>query len=237
MNVLAFIPARGGSKGLPMKNIRKLAKMPLIKHSILTAKKSKVFDKIIVSTDNKKIAQIAKNSGAEVPFLRPKNISQNNSTTLEAIKHALYFLENEKFYVPDIIVVLQPTSPLRIDGEIKKAVNILKKSNATSVISVKELKTHPHSSFFLKSEFLKPFNKDFERYSLRQKKPILYYPTGALYVFWTKTLKKYNSTYGPRIKPIISKQDEFNTDIDSLYDFFILEQTLLNWKKYNNKQK
>jgi CMP-N,N'-diacetyllegionaminic acid synthase len=236
LKILAIIPARGGSKGLPMKNIKKMAGIPLIKHTILAAKKAKVFDKIIVSTDNEKILEIAKKEGLEIPFLRPKRISKDKSSTVDAIKHTIDFLEKES-YVPEIIVVLQPTSPLRKIQEIKKAVNLLKKSNATSVISVTKIKTHPYSSFWHNTKYLKPFKENFEKFTLRQDKPSLYYPTGSIYAFKLKTLKKYDSVYGPRIKPMINKFEEDITDIDSLYDFFLAEQTLLNWKKYQKKLK
>ena len=118
MNVLAIIPARGGSKRIPYKNIQNLAGKPLIAHTIIAAKKSKVIDKIVVSTDDKKIAKISEAYGIEVPFLRPKNISKDNSPTIEAVKHTLEFLRTNQDYIPDMIIILQPTSPLRTTRSI-----------------------------------------------------------------------------------------------------------------------
>ena len=230
MRILAIIPARGGSKGLPLKNIQNLVGKPLIVHTITSAKKSRLIDKIIVSTDDKKIAQISENACAEVPFLRPQKISQDNSSTLAVIKHALRFLYVNQSYVPDIIIILQPTSPLRTTKIINKAIKMLKTSNATSVLSVTKIKTHPYGSFWHKKKYLQPFSRSFSKYNQRQKYPILYYPTGDIYAFWYKTLKKYNSIYGPKIKPLII--EDHSIDIDGLFDLFICEMKILYWEKY-----
>jgi len=147
MKILGLIPARGGSKGIPLKNIQKLAGKPLINYTIESAKKSKI-DKVIVSTDTKKIAQISTSAGAEVPFLRPKKISKDSSSTIKVIKHALKFLKLKQNYEPDIIVILQPTSPLRTAKMINNSINILKKSKCSSVISVSKIKSHPYASFW-----------------------------------------------------------------------------------------
>ncbi len=234
MRVLAIIPARGGSKGIPMKNIQKISGKPLIAYTILAAKKSKQIDKIIVSTDNIRIAQIAKSYDVEVPFLRPKKLSNDKSSTIDAIKHGLDFLFVNQSYVPDIILILQPTSPLRTTKIINKSIEMLKKSNASSILAVSKIKTHPYGSFWYNKKYLKPFKPYFKRYNRRQKYPPLYYPTGAIYTFWFKTLKKYDSIYGPRIKPLIT-EDEFNIDIDNMFDLFISEMKLLHWEKYKKK--
>jgi CMP-N,N'-diacetyllegionaminic acid synthase len=233
MNILAIIPARGGSKGIPHKNIQKLAGKPLIYYSINSAKISKCFNKIIVSTDDEKIAKISKGFGAEVPFLRPKNISKDSSSTIEVIKHTLEFLKKNQNYIPDIIIVLQPTSPLRTLNLIKSTIQILKKSGSTSVISVSKIKKHPFSAFWLKSGLLKPFKQNFTEYNRRQKYPDLYFPTGSIYAFWNKTIKKYNSMYGPKIKPIVI--DIENIDIDNKLDLFIAEMIIKNWNKYKKR--
>jgi len=130
MNVVAIIPARGGSKRIPEKNIKKLNGKPLIYYSIKNAKSSKLIDKIIVSTDNKKIAKIAKELGAEVPFLRPRNISNDKAKTIDVVKHTISFLEDQN-YIPDIITILQPTTPLRSIITLDKSIRILKKERDT----------------------------------------------------------------------------------------------------------
>jgi len=228
--ILAIIPARGGSKGIRRKNLQKLSGKPLIAHTIIAAKKTKSINKIIVSTDDKEIEKISKNNGAEVPFLRPKQISKDTSSTIEVIKHALKFLQENQSYVPDIIILLQPTSPLRTSQLITKTINTLKKSKATSVITVSKITKHPYAAYWLKNDFLKPFEKNFTKYSRRQEFPDLFFPTGAVYTFWYDTLKKFNSLHGPKIKPIVVHDEDI--DIDNLRDLFFAEMMLKNWKKY-----
>ena len=230
INVVSVIPARGGSKGIRRKNLQKLSGKPLIAHTIIAAKKTKSINKIIVSTDDKEIGKISKNNGAEVPFLRPKQISKDTSSTIEVIKHALKFLQENQSYVPDIIILLQPTSPLRTSQLITKTINTLKKSKATSVITVSKITKHPYASYWLKNDFLKPFEKNFTKYSRRQEFPDLFFPTGAVYTFWYDTLKKFNSLHGPKIKPIVVHDEDI--DIDNLRDLFFAEMMLKNWKKY-----
>ena len=233
MNVLAIIPARGGSKGIPHKNIRNLAGKPLITYTIIAAKKSKLIDKIVVSTDDKKIAKISEACGIEVPFLRPKNISKDNSSTIEVVKHTLEFLRTNQDYIPDMIIVLQPTSPLRTTRLIDNAIEILRKSKSSCVISVSKIKKHPFSAFWLKSGLLKPFKQNFTKYDRRQKYPDLYFPTGAIYAFWDKTIKKYNSMYGPKIKPILVNIEDI--DIDNPLDLFFAEMIVKNWNRYKKR--
>lgn len=121
---IAVIPARGGSKGLPGKNIKELCGKPLIVYTIETALKSKIFDKVIVSTDSLEIAEIAKKAGAEIPFLRPKELATDTADSMDVLIHAIKFLEEkgEKF---DYIMKLQPTSPLRTEEDIRKSVKLL----------------------------------------------------------------------------------------------------------------
>ena len=226
--ILAIIPARGGSKEIRRKNLQKLSGKPLIAHTIIAAKKTKSINKIIVSTDDKEIGKISKNNGAEVPFLRPKQISKDTSSTIEVIKHALKFLQENQSYVPDIIILLQPT--LRTSQLITKTINTLKKSKATSVITVSKITKHPYASYWLKNDFLKPFEKSSTKYSRRQEFPDLFFPTGAVYTFWYDTLKKFNSLHGPKIKPIVVQDEDI--DIDNLQDLFFAEMMLKNWKKY-----
>jgi len=232
VKALAIIPARGGSKGIKKKNLKKLDGKPLIFYTIESAKKSKKFDRIIVSTDNKEIAKISKKFGADVPFSRPSRISGDDIPMIKVIKHAVDFLEKEESYIPDIISILQPTSPLRTSKIITDSFNLLKKNNSTSVISVSKTKHHPFSLFIKKKYFLKPSEKNFEKYTLRQSLSSLYHPNGTIYTFWNKTLKKYDSIYGPRIFPLIINDPIQMLDIDNTFDFFITEMTKKYWKNY-----
>lgn len=237
MKTLAIIPSRIGSKGIPLKNIRKIAGQSLIEHTINSAKKFNKFDKIIISTDSKKVAQIGEKNGIEVPFLRPKNISQSNSPSIDYVIYSLEMLESEQNFIPDIITILQPTSPIRDSQSIKKSMRILKTPKTTSVISVTKTKNHPYLSFWYPEKtFLKPIQANFKKYYQRQKFPTCYYPTGSIYTFWASNIKKYDSTYGPKIKPLIIPEED-SIDIDSHFDFFLAEMRLLYWKKYKKKFK
>ena len=125
-------------------------------------------------------------------------------------------------------MLLQPTSPFRTTKIIDDSIRELIKSETTCVVSVTPMKQHPYVSFWIKNGMLKPFKKDFDSHGIRQKRPIMYYPTGSVYTFKTKNLSQYNSIYGPKIKPIV--EDEFSLDIDTKLDFFICEMILKYWK-------
>ena len=137
--MLAIIPARSGSKGLRNKNILNLKKLPLIAHTILAAKKSKKISKVVVITDSKKISKIAKKYGAEVPFIRPKKLSTDSSKVIDTYFYTLKFFEKKNFFYKEFIALL-PTAPLRDYKDIDTAIDIFKKNNAKSVISVTKQK-------------------------------------------------------------------------------------------------
>jgi CMP-N-acetylneuraminic acid synthetase len=237
MKILAIIPARGGSKGIPNKNMRKLVGKPLIEYTINVAKSSKLINKIIVSTDSQKIANFSKSKKVEVPFLRPRNISKSNSSTIDLINHTIDFLNIHQNYVPDIITILQPTSPLRTVEILDKSIKSLKNSQTSScVLGVAKVKNHPFLCFESKNSFLKPSKSDFQKYYQRQQFPTFFYPTGSIYTFWNKTLKKYGNIYGPKIKPLLIDIDD-SIDIDSPYDLFQAEMKIKNWKKFMTRYK
>ena len=237
LKILAIIPARANSKGIPSKNIQKLGELPLIAHTIRSAKNSTKVNRIIVSTDNKKIAKIAMEYGADVPFLRPKKFSRNSSSTLDVVQHTTQYLQKVENYTPDIITILLPTSPFRSPDLIDKSIKLLKKTNATSVVSVFKSKEHAFKAFLPNRGFLKPFKSDYRKYYQRQNLPDFYHTTGAVYTFWFDTLKKFGHYYGPRMKPLISHYNEMNVDVDSVFDLFIAEMTLKHWKNYSKKIK
>ena len=140
MKILAIIPARGGSKGVPLKNIRKLNGNPLIEYTIKSAKKSKYVNRIIVSTDDKKIAAIAKSSGAEIPFIRPKRLAVSSAKTIDVVKHTLSTLKKKFGYEPDVVTLLNQTVPFRNEDSIDESIQVMVKSKAYIVIHVKEIK-------------------------------------------------------------------------------------------------
>lgn len=135
-NILAIIPARGGSRGISNKNIRVFAGKPLLAHTIVAAKQSRYITRIVVSTESEKIADVAKTYGAEVPFLRPMEFAGDRAKATDAVHHLLVTIEKESGYRPDYIVLLQPTSPLRTGKDIDGALDLLFKQKALAVVSV-----------------------------------------------------------------------------------------------------
>src|SRR3989338_7889498 len=135
-NILALIPARGGSKGILNKNIRVFAGKPLLVHTIAAEKKSRYVTRIVVSTESRAIANVARKYGAEVPFLRPRELAGDRAKATDAVYHLLTTLEKQSGYMPDYVVLLQPTSPLRESKDIDGALDLLFKQKAQAVVSV-----------------------------------------------------------------------------------------------------
>jgi len=208
-NIIAIIPARGGSKGIFKKNIINLAGFPLIAYSIIAAKLSKIISRIIISTDSDEIAEIAKYYGAEVPFLRPAEFATDTSGDYEVFKHAIEWLKENENYEPEYIVHLRPTTPLRdsvlIDNAIEK---IMKNEEATSLRSGHELRESPYKCFSIENGyFVGLFPKDPmpDYYNLpRQFFPPVYQPDGYVDVLKIKTLIKDNVFHGSKILSFVA---------------------------------
>ena len=233
MKILAIIPARSGSKSIPNKNLIKLNNHPLISYSIKFAKTEALIDRVVCSTDSKEIADVALRYGAEVPFLRPKSISRDNSTDIELILFTLRKLEKKKYY-PDFIAYIRPTSPLRYKGMVCDAVKILKHNlMSDSVRSVSLVNHTPYKMWKINKSKLIPILKlknILEPYNtIRQKLPLVYIQTGHLEIIKVKTIKKQKSITGKNIYPLIVKP-EFLVDIDNYDD---LHLATLKYKKLN----
>ena len=235
MKILAIIPARKGSKGLKNKNIIPLCNHPLIAYSITAAKKSKDITRVICSTNSRNISKIAKKYGAEVPFYRPENLSQDFSSDYSVFRHTLKWLEKNENYTPDIVVHLRPTSPLRNLEMIKRGIKILKKNK--KIDSIRSVAT-PHTTPFkmwkkkrngqlmplLKIKGLKePFN------TARQLLPDIWAQTGTLDIIRTKTIMKQNSMTGRIIFPL-EIDSKYYVDIDDEFSL-VLAETMM--KKLN----
>jgi len=233
LEILGIIPARAGSKGIKKKNIRKLNGKPLLQYSIDQALNSNI-SRVIVNTEDPYIASLSKSLGAEVPFLRPKKLAGDITTTLSVIKNTISYFK-KKSYTPDIIVVLQPTNPFRPKNMINKSISILKTTNATSVLAVKPVEDHPDIMLQYTGKFIKPLSKNFFKKTRRQSRSTLLIPSGLLYTFWTKNIEKYGNQHGPKIYPYLIEDNSFNIDIDVPFDFFTAEMTSKYWKKYQNK--
>lgn len=190
-SVVAIIPAKGGSKGLPGKNIADLNGRPMIAYTIDAALKSKYIDRVVVSTDDEKIAKISRECGAEVPFLRPKNLAQDTTHTPPVIEHAVRFLEKGGFKV-DIVLTLQPTSPLRVSKQIDEAITFMAKSRFSSVVSVRPTDYPPYWMVKVKDNKAVPFVDDGTDYyrKERQQLPRTYQINGAVYATRRDVLAK-----------------------------------------------
>ena len=189
--IIAIIPARGGSKGVPKKNIRKLKGFPLIAYSIAVCLMAKNISEIIISTDSKEIASIAEKFGAKVPFLRPKSISRDSSRDIEFVKHAINFYKRKKNNTPKNWAIIRPTTPLRDPKKIDNAINkYFKIKDATSLVSVHEIAETPPKMFGMKGEYLhglSPFDPREEYYTLpRQAFPPSYFGNGYIDIVNTK---------------------------------------------------
>lgn len=224
--IIAIIPARGGSKKIPRKNIKLLCGKPLIAYTIIRAKKSKYLDNFYVSTENEEIAEISRRYGAEV-IERPEKLAKDETPTIDVIFHVLDNLKG-KNYNPDIVVLLQPTSPLRNAEDIDNAIKLFLDSDCKSVVSVCEMEHPPYWSFKIEEGYLKSL---FDRRYVRMRRQDLekvYIPNGAIFVSTPQTLYKYKSFYCNHIIPYIMPIER-SVDIDNELDFMLAE---LLAKKY-----
>lgn len=230
MHILAVIPARGGSKGILNKNIRMFGGKPLIFHAIDQAKQSKFISRVIVSTESDKIASVAKRYGAEVPFLRPAEFAQDKSKVTDAVVHLITRLQKEEKYNPDYIVLLQPTSPLRLVEDIDGAIELLLRRHAGTVVSIcrtEQLLFTKDSKDCLHLES----NKDFLGSSNRQQLPPTYKLDGSMvYVVKTKSFLKYKSFLAGKIVGYEIPRWRA-VDLDEPQDFVAGELIFKNYQK------
>jgi len=229
--IMCLILARGGSKRIPQKNIKKLAGKPLIAYTIDCAKKSKYINRIVVSTDDKEIAKVAKKYGADVPFFRPDEISKDDSTELDAFKHALGWLRENEGYEPDLIVKLFPTAPFRSTRAVDEAIELLRNNpDADSVRSVKLCSEHPHKMWQIEDLRLKSLipiqQKQKEAHTLSyQILPEVYIQNAAIDVTKPNNVWEKESITGTNIVPFVMDEIE-SLDINNPIDFEIAEMLI-----------
>jgi len=225
---LAIIPARGGSKGLPGKNIKDLCGKPLIAWSIEAGLKSKYIDEVMVTTDYQDIADIAKKFGATVPFLRPEQLSSDTATSFDAVKHSIdYYSENlDKEF--DYIVLLEPTSPLREDSDIDSMIEkiVENKDNYDSIVSIGEVQEHPSiMKKIVNNSSLEAFCHELEQTTRRQDNKLAYFPYGVAYIVKTKTLLEEKNFYTSKNTFYEIKRYQCY-EIDDIYDFLAIENIM-----------
>ena len=224
--VLAIVPARGGSKGVPGKNLRPLAGRLLIEYAADVARQSGVVDRTIVSTDSAEIADAARRIGMEVPFLRPAELSQDESPMLGVIQHAVRELET-RGWVPAVVVLLQPTSPLRRPEHVRHAVARLRDSGADSVVTVVEVPKHLSPDYVMRIEdgVLRPFLPEGAAVTRRQDARAAYSRDGTVYAFRRETLERHGSIYGADCRPLVIPASE-SLSIDTAEDWEQAERLL-----------
>jgi CMP-N-acetylneuraminic acid synthetase len=221
--VLAIIPARGGSKSIPGKNIKAFAGYPLIAFSIAAGLAAKTVSRVIVSTDDEQIAEISRSYGAEIPFLRPEELARDETPDLPVFQHALEWLKTNEGYQPAIVVQLRPTSPFRRTQHIDQAVEKLSaKPAADSIRTVCIPFQNPFKMWRMAADgFMQPLIPTdlAEPYNLpRQVLPEVYWQTGYVDAAWTKIFTEKNSMTGERILPLVIGAEEW-IDIDSADDW------------------
>ena len=220
MYICTIIPARSGSKSIKNKNIRLLNGKPLIKYSIEYSLSCKYVNRTIVSTDSKEYAKMAVSFGAEIPFIRPKKLAQDDSTDLEVLIHAIDKLENMNGQKIDIVILLYPTSPLRPRHLIKKGIELFNKfPTATSIRSVTVAREHPYRMWEKKGNFIEGFIKDsHEPFNKpRQKLPLLFWQTGDMNMIKRDTIVN-GSVTGNHVLPLVIDA-KYVVDIDEELDF------------------
>jgi CMP-N-acetylneuraminic acid synthetase len=232
LKVLGIVTARGGSKGLPGKNLRLLAGKPLIAHTIDTAVESRSFDRVVLTTDDDGIADVARSCGCEVPFMRPRELARDETPHLPVLQHAVKCLRDHERYESDAVMILQPTSPLRRVSDIQESIAVLERSGADSVVSVSEVPAHYNpmrtlrvdgdgvATLFVTGEPVR------RRINRRQDMPTAWTMNGAIYLFRTYVLDAPEpSLYGERTAAYVMPPP-FGLSIDSLDDWNDVEKAL-----------
>ncbi len=234
LKTIAIIPARSGSKGLPGKNVKILLGKPLISWSIESALSSKNIDLVIVSTDSQEIADLSIKFGAEVPFLRPKNLSDDYASSFSVVEHAIKYYKNEKNINFDLVALLEPTSPIRENDDIDNMIDKLFSNydNKDAIISLGEVSEYPFLMKTLDKDFSinKYINLESKSFR-RQDQKKLYFPFGVAYISKVSTLLIEKTFYPKRSLGYILKKYQ-NYEVDDIYDFICIE-SLLRYRKKN----
>jgi len=226
-NVLAVIPARGGSKGLPGKNIKELCGKPLIAWTILRGNESEYIDELVVSTDSQEIADISLEYGGNVPFMRPAEYSSDTAATLCVVEHALDYYLTEKCVAFEYLVLLEPTSPLREAGDIDRMIEKLEllSSDYDSIVSVGEVNEHPSLMKKVEMGSVTPFCDDLPQTTRRQDNDSAYFPYGVAYISKVNSLINEKTFYTERCLSYKIKRYQ-NYEIDDIYDFYCIESIM-----------
>ncbi len=225
---LAIIPARGGSKGLPSKNIKELCAKPLIAWSIEAGLQSKYLDEVVVSTDYQDIADIAKQYEASVPFLRPDYLASDTATSFDAVKHTIEYYKNELNREFDYIILLEPTSPLREEDDIDNMIEKIIKSEDKfdSIVSMGEVHEHPSiMKKIVNKDYLNNYCEELELKLRRQDNDKAYFPYGVAYIVKMDSFLNEKTFYTKRNTFFEIKRYQCY-EIDDIYDFLAIENIM-----------
>jgi len=228
--IIALIPARGGSKRLPDKNIRLLQGKPLISYTIKAALQTRLVDRVIVTTDSAKIASVARRHGADIPFIRPKKLASDTAKTIDVLLHAVRYVEKTDQH-PDIIVLLQPTSPFTQPKDIEHAIKTLRATKTNSCVSMCSVSEHPEWMFTIHRHHAYPFIKSNNLQKRSQELSKLYTLNGAVYAIRTDFLMQQKKIIDTKSLSSIIMPRERSVDIDTAYDFAIA-QTMIKYQSY-----
>lgn len=227
-NIIALIPARSLSKSIRDKNLVKLNNKTILEWAVISCKKTKLFSKIVVSTDSKKYCNLAKNYGADIVLLRPKKISSDTSQDIEFVKHAIKKLHKLKF---EFIAHIRPTTPQRKISEIKNAIKIFQNSKYNSLRSVQEMSESSFKTFKLKNKKLLPIipsKKDLDFFNRpRQFFPKTYQPNGVIDIYRKKYVSNKNKLFGKKVMAFITEEI---IEIDNIDNYNLLKKILKNQK-------
>lgn len=227
-DILIVIPARGGSKGIPNKNIKPLAGKPLIHYSIEIAQKIVPNNQIIISTDSESIKEIAEQKGVNIERLRPKNLASDTASTYDVLLHEIQNVEN-KGWKPKVLILLQPTSPLRELDQVKRGIEKFKKGDSDLLVGVNKTDSNPYYTLYEEnaSGYLERSKKS--NFSRRQDCPTVWETNGALYIIDIDVLKKYPLNKIEKRKGF--EMDEYSSvDLDTPLDWIIAE-SIIKYRK------
>ena len=225
MKTLGLITARKGSKGIPGKNIKMINNKPLISWTIEQALDSQVLDDIVISTDSEEIIEIGKTYGIKPCFTRPESLSQDSSSHIDVVLHSLSWLEKNK-YLPQYVMLLQPTSPLRTAQDIKNCINIAKDSDLDSIVSISKTPVHPFQMKKISTDgMIYDYEKKPNKYIPRQDHPNVFFTNGAIYLTKAEIILK-QKTFFPKNTIGYEMPYKRSIDIDDEFDFFICDKIL-----------
>lgn len=227
-NILAVIPARAGSKRVPGKNVRLLAGRSLLQRAIDSARASGVFRRILVSTDDASVAQLAVSAGAEAPWLRSPVLATDEANVVEAVIELLERLETQG-YAPDAVMLLQPTSPFRAPSTIRRAWELFKENPESSVVSLSRAESHPYWCRKVDSGgFMVPFVSDAPSFVRSQDLPPAYVLNGLIYLTPARHLRDSRSFYTAQTRALVVDSHTESLDIDTMLDWQVAEAIATN---------